>query len=380
MDFIAIIILLGIVQGFFLGSVLLLIRSPNQRANRFFGVLYLCFSISISHFFLERTGLLLEYPHLIRVSFPVLFLFGPLFLFYVRVLTNRTVELKPAHLLHAIPFVVSILLSLPFFMLSGEEKLHELVAYQDTIGVHMGLILGLLQVCHVSAYLLAVRRELRRYDERIKNTKSSLEHINLRWLWVGTINFIVVFVMIFVMILLQASGLNVLPIYNVAVPISVSVIIYYMGYLGLRQPTIFSPIEELGTASRKYEKSALTQEKGRELAARLTQYMERERPYLDSELTLPKLAEMLQVPPHHLSQVINEFLGQNFFDFVNAYRVDEARRLLQNPEKAAFTVLAVAEEAGFNSKTAFNTAFKKVAGQTPSEFRAQSLVLTTSPN
>ena len=380
MDFVAIIILLGIVQGLFLGTLLVLIKSPNQRANRIFGVLYICFSISISHFFLDRTGLYHEFPHLFRVSFPVLFLFGPLFLLYVKVLTDRTLPLKPIHLLHALPFALSVLAFAPFFLLPADEKLAEVRGYEEATGVHMGLILGLIQVLHVFAYVLAVRHELRKYDQRIKNTKSSLEHINLRWLWIGTINFIIVFALILVMILLQATGLNVLPIYNVAVPLSVSVVIYYMGYLGLRQPTIFSPTEELAAAARKYEKSALTPEKGRELASRLKDFMEQYRPFLDSELTLPKLAEMLQMPPHHLSQIINESLGQNFFDFVNAYRVEEARRLFQNPEKSAYTVLAVAEEAGFNSKTAFNSAFKKVTGQTPSEFRSQSPLPQISQN
>ena len=168
MDFIAVVILLGIVQGFFLGSVLILIKSPNQRANRFFGLLYICFSISISHFFLERADLYQDFPHLIRVGFPVLFLFGPLFLFYVRILTNRTLALKPIQLLHGVPFLLAILLSLPFYLSTAEVKLAQWDEYQAAIGVHMGLILGLLQVVHISAYMLAVRHELHRYDERIK--------------------------------------------------------------------------------------------------------------------------------------------------------------------------------------------------------------------
>ena len=98
--------------------------------------------------------------------------------------------------------------------------------------------------------------------------------------------------------------------------------------------------------------------------------MESEKPHLDSDLTLPKLADHLQIPPHHLSQIINESLKQNFFDFVNGYRVEEAKQLLLDPEKSSFTVLAIAEEAGFNSKTVFNTAFKKGTGKTPSAFRA----------
>jgi AraC-like DNA-binding protein len=367
---ISVIILLGIVQGFFLGSLLILIDSPNRRANRFLGLLFICFSISISHFFLKREDLYPAFPHLVGLPFPVLFLFGPLFYFYVRVLTDRTLKLHPLQLLHALPFVLMVLAALPLYLSSAEEKLAYTRGLDDATGVHMGLILGAVQVVHISVYVMAVRHNLRKYDRRIRDTNSSIEKINLRWLWIGTTNFIVVFGMILAFILIQALGAHVLPIYDVAVPISVSIIIYSMGYIGLRQPAIFSPQEESSTTARKYEKSTLTADKGRELAARLKEYMDRERPYLDSELTLPGLAERLAVPPHHISQVVNESLGLNFFDFVNGYRVEEARRLLQDPAKSAYTVLAVAEEAGFNSKTAFNTAFKKLTGQTPSAFRA----------
>lgn len=367
---ISVIILLGIVQGFFLGSLLILIDSPNRRANRFLGLLFFCFSISISHFLLKRGDLYQTFPHLVGVPFPVLFLFGPLFYFYVRILTDRTLKLQSLQLLHAVPFVLAVVSALPLYVASAEEKLAYTRGMDDATGVHMGLILGAVQVVHISLYVVAVRHDLREYDRRIRNTNSSIEKINLRWLWIGTTNFILVFGMILVFIVIQALGAHVLRIYDVAVPISVSIIIYSMGYIGLRQPAIFSPQEESATTARKYEKSTLTAEKGRELAARLKEYMDRERPYLDSELTLPGLAERLAVPPHHISQVINESLGLNFFDFVNEYRVEEARRLLQDRTKSAYTVLAVAEEAGFNSKTAFNTAFKRLTGQTPSTFRA----------
>jgi len=82
-----------------------------------------------------------------------------------------------------------------------------------------------------------------------------------------------------------------------------------------------------------------------------------------------KLAKTLAVSPHHLSQTINEQLNQNFIDFINAYRIEEAKRLLTDLAKKHYSILAVSEEVGFNSKSAFNTAFKRHASMTPSEFR-----------
>ena len=97
-------------------------------------------------------------------------------------------------------------------------------------------------------------------------------------------------------------------------------------------------------------------------------YMQQHKPYLNPSLTIHELAAGLQLPPHVLSKVINDGFGQNFFDFVNAYRVDEFKHLMAAPQARQYTLLAVALEVGFNSKTAFNRAFKKQTEQTPREY------------
>ena len=99
--------------------------------------------------------------------------------------------------------------------------------------------------------------------------------------------------------------------------------------------------------------------------------MEVEKLYLETELTLQELADRVGAPAYQISQAINEGLNKNFYDLINAYRVDEAKQLLLNPTNSNFTILSVAFEAGFNSKTTFNTVFKKFTGLTPSDFRAQ---------
>jgi len=97
--------------------------------------------------------------------------------------------------------------------------------------------------------------------------------------------------------------------------------------------------------------------------------MEQEHPYRETSLTLTMLSNMLDAFPHHLSQVINEKLGKSFFDFVNEYRVQETKKALASPESSRFSVLGIALDAGFNSKSAFYTAFKKHTGMTPTQFK-----------
>ncbi|MEW8468085.1 MAG: helix-turn-helix domain-containing protein, partial [Candidatus Thiodiazotropha sp.] len=119
----------------------------------------------------------------------------------------------------------------------------------------------------------------------------------------------------------------------------------------------------------KYRKSVLDSEMAGMLLSELKSYMAREKPYLDNTLTLPQLSRQLDIPPHYLSQVINERLKQNFFDFINRYRVDDAKQHLDNPEQAGKNILAIALDSGFNSKSAFYTAFKKHTGMTPTQFK-----------
>jgi AraC-like DNA-binding protein len=154
----------------------------------------------------------------------------------------------------------------------------------------------------------------------------------------------------------------------VTLPVVITIFIFIFGYLGLRQPEIILPVEE-ETVIKKYEKSTLTDEKGEVHLQLLLEVMDKSKPFLKNDLTLQKLAALLDISTHHLSQIINERLNQNFFDFINSYRIEDAKQKLLSPDFRNYTILAIAEECGFNSKSSFNTAFKKFTDQTPSEFR-----------
>ncbi len=135
-----------------------------------------------------------------------------------------------------------------------------------------------------------------------------------------------------------------------------------------RSPTKTRASDGAGTgAPAAYARSPLDAATARRVAARLTATMQRQTPYRDPFFALRDLSEAAGVPPHRVSQVLNQFLGVNFFDFVNGWRIREAcRRLTTDP---ATSVLTIAEDVGFNSKSTFNAAFRKHAGMTPSEWR-----------
>ena len=151
-----------------------------------------------------------------------------------------------------------------------------------------------------------------------------------------------------------------------------------MGYLGLRQPAIFTQAfvsqqtaieESVNQTVEKYHRSGLDKETSLVFLNELASHMETNKPYLEGDLVLPQLARQLGISANYLSQVINEQLKVNFYDFINGYRVEDAKRLMKNTGQKNSNILNIALDSGFNSKSAFYTAFKKATSMTPTQYR-----------
>jgi len=167
--------------------------------------------------------------------------------------------------------------------------------------------------------------------------------------------------------------------------------IYMATHQGILQPTIWQvqpgitketveeeiqEVEEMETGLTSAKESKMTKpnlntDRMKELVKNITLLMEQEKLYQETELTLHELASKLKVPTYQVSQALNEGMKKTFYDLVNGYRVEEAKRLLLDPKSINYTILSVGFEAGFNSKTTFNTVFKKFTGLTPTDFREQ---------
>ena len=224
-------------------------------------------------------------------------------------------------------------------------------------------------MAQIITYLFSILNLLVRHRRNIQVSFSSLEHINLRWLYFLTIGQMIIWPIAF-FIEISGGGSHQ---WNI-VWLFISILMYAMGYFGLRQPEIFAGqfIEEqltTFTTKRKYEKSTLSAQDSETIARKLQELIDTERPYLQSNLSLPDLARHLSVSTHHISQVLNERIGKTFFDYINSYRVEEAKRLLRDPKMNHLSIAAIGFDAGFNSLSAFNSVFKRYTNITPSQYR-----------
>lgn len=142
-------------------------------------------------------------------------------------------------------------------------------------------------------------------------------------------------------------------------------LILYFGFFGIRQASL---IAETKGIEKKYEKSEIKEADLNRYKKRLLDFMSNEKPYLDNELNIHKLAKSVEITSHQLSQVLNTALNKSFYDFVNSYRVDEFKSRLEDEDSSNYTLLAIAMDSGFNSKSSFNRVFKQITGETPSVY------------
>ncbi|HJQ31290.1 MAG TPA: AraC family transcriptional regulator [Pyrinomonadaceae bacterium] len=365
----AVLNLLGVAQALLLAAALLSVKRGNRVANRFLAAFVLTLAVGVGGSTMASEPLILLYPHLLKIQDPVNYLGAPLLFLYVRTLLKGNSGAGKRDLLHFLPFSLCFLFLAPFYFQSGEAKLIS-IGSESYFWHRWGAVRSTILIVQVIIYLSLIALMLRAYSRSLKRQSSPAAKsilFQVRFLLTALASLWVVGVFKFVLTTLR-------PAYDTAtvdliVPAGLSVFVYAMGYMGLRRPEVLTGTEDVPAPPPRYEKSTLTPERSDTYLRRLLDLMKTEKPYLDGDLTLQKLAKALAISPHHLSQTINEHLNQNFFDFINAYRIEEAKRMLLDPAKKHYSILAVSEEVGFNSKSAFNTAFKKHVRMTPSEFR-----------
>lgn len=373
----SILTILGAAQAVLFAGALLGTKRGNIHANHILAALLLCISVLLTWGILSHTRYMLRVPQLAQLHVPFQFLIGPLVFFYVRALLEKRSGLSRRDLWHFISALVCLAYLTPFYFQSSEYKFNYLLAAYRSYPTawHVRTILLLAQAL---VYLIIIIISIPMLRAGKKDAKAAkVDPSDLFWAraWVG------IFTVIWLAgVVRYAFDYSVQT--NLVVPLFFSVFIYVAVYQRLRRPESLVKLEGEGeasagapadnTATKKYEKSTLTKDRADRYVRRLLETMEKEKLYLDSDLTLQKLAGRLSIHPHHLSQVINERLHQNFFDFINSYRVEEAKKRLIDPSEKHFSIIAIAGEVGFNSKSAFNSVFKKYVNMTPSEWRKTS--------
>jgi AraC-like DNA-binding protein len=355
--------LLGAAQGVLLALALLSANDEKKTANRLLAALILTISIVIGGAVLLSSNYVFVYPHLSRLHHPFAFLGGPLLFLYIRELISVENRFERRDFLHFIPFSLCLIYLLPYFLSGRAEKIQVLSSeyVQPSLGQWF-YIRSAFFIVQFLVYLVLIVVTIVQYSrgrKRLNLPRDRAVLFEVRFfviasllLWIGAL----------LRYALDRTGKT-----NLLVPLGASMIVYALGYLKMRRPQGLTISEKPPT--KKYEGSTLTPERATTYLSRLQTFMVDKKPYTDGELTIQKLAEQVSIPANHLSQTINERLGQTFSDFVNSYRVDDAKKFLVDPAKRHYSVLAIGEEVGFNSKSSFNSVFKKLVNMTPSEFR-----------
>lgn len=359
----------GISQSFFAG-LLVATKKPYTTANRLMAA-WLFLICSELVFALVNKNLLEVY------SFPfILFTYGPLMYLYIRFMTDPERKFRVLNLLHFIPFLVFFPVSVIF---RSDQFVHNLKDFfvPDRM-IPLRIVYGVSFFLSITVYSILSFIEIRRHQSNLKELLSYTSGvITLNWLKVISISFYAAYFIMFIL-----GGLDIIGNY---IPFDPYFVIYgfialfsfVYSFYAVKQPEIFTTSlrhEKAGkSSSGKYSRSGLKEAKAEEYLARLIDHMETGKAYLNGSLTIQDLSTATRIPRHYITQILNEKHGRSFFAFVNEYRVSEVIRRFSDPRYSNYTILAIAFDAGFNSKASFNSIFKNMTGLTPSEYREKGL-------
>lgn len=373
------IFLLASVQGFLL-TVLLFTRRQNHLANIVLGVMVGALSLDLLQAVYYINRLHETYPHLMGITYVFPLLYGPIFYVYVLLLTGERRRLVWNDLLHFLPALVTLILSSWVYFLTGQEKI-DFINTMDTGQPAFFRVINFLVPIQGLTYTVLTVRALARHNKRIRDAFSNIDRINFLWLRTLTIGVGIIWSVVVAGALVSALFYNFNPSgFGHIIDLCISLLVYTIGYMGLDQPEVFRqskgialPDAQTDEPAGRYTKSGLDDASAGEILKKLRHTMETAKPYLDGDLTLTRLAQMIGVTPHNLSEAMNTRLNQSFYELVNSYRVEEVKRRLLAGHARSFSLLSIARESGFTSKTSFNMIFKKHTAMTPSRF------LTTLP-
>lgn len=360
------------VQGFLL-SFLLFRKQQNKIANKVLASIILLISVDLIVQYLTAIKLYEQFPFVFGVTISFPFIYGPLFYFYTLALTKRVDTFKPKYLFHLIPALLYFLSFSPFYFLLDQEKFY-VIKGLSSFNSPAFAILNFLVPYSGLIYTALALRIIRQFNEGLKNNFSNIDKIKITWLQYLTILSIGVWLVSAFNPLLAILLDNIISQEKITY-IVVSIFIFAIGYEALRKPEVFGNViaeSEKDFPLRikgKYERSSLTEEEINRIKNLLIQLMDHKKLYLNPKLTLSHISEELGVSNHNLSEVLTKAFDKNFYDFVNIYRVKEFKERIKNPEFNSYSLLALALDSGFSSKSSFNSNFKKITNMTPSEFR-----------
>jgi len=337
----------------------------NKRANRWLSLFAFILGTIFAGNYLDDLGLTASYIFIVKWLNSLQFLLAPSLYIGILYLVNPTEKFKIRYWLHFLPFFIFGLIE--NFVFWGKGSISTKTLFE--IGETAFYVRDLLPF-QLLAYLIVSYLALKKHHKNLELIASSTQNINLNWLK------ILLLILIFPVLFWINDGLGIFPFLVSFNRFIYAVSIAFFAYSAIKQAEIFpfksEELDEISEVIAEPKKTKrLSDEQLAELSARLDNLMTNERLFLENEINLAAVAEKLGITIHDTSYLINEVTGSNFYNFINKFRVEEAQKLLTSAKSDKLNMLGIAFESGFNSKTAFNTAFKKYVGISPSEYAKQ---------
>jgi len=356
-----------------LAVFLLTVKTKNRVSNVLFAVFLIINAIDISD---PLFNMVSDGPSNLGV-FKNMFVFLqiPVFYLYVLSVCYSDFKLKPQYLLHALPFLMANLTLLPrFYGVDTASKIHFIENRQSMIELKFNHILLHVQMV---IYFIAVFRVLRKSKTLYLENYAGKNINSYHWLFQFTVVLCIVYGIALLKNILKFSDYVYISegIKVGLLLLSLFIICWYL-FKALNHPELFRNVDsklklvsEMVSEEKSSEEPVISDGEYNEDILRLKNYMVEKKPFLNSSLTIQEVSGDIGIPVRELSLLINHQLGQHFYDFVNTYRIENAMNILKDETKSKVTVLEILYEVGFNSKSSFNTAFKKHTGTTPTLYR-----------
>lgn len=360
--------IVSIAQGFFLISLILLKRPKNVTASSLIIAMLLIMVLTNFGYLVSRTALIHTIPFFFLVPFGMILLFGPLLYLYAKSILDSTFVWKPVYWLHFIPYAIQLLFNLPLY--TAEKKFWDSFN-ADFLSGRLPMrsfekVAYAVQDIHLLIYLIIIFLWINRSRKKLGNAQFIIS-ISSRITWIKQLSIClaIFLVTVFGLYLSVVANGFYLPVTNYIYTLVVSAVIYFIAYKMILKPDLI-----ILDFSKKYRShKVFDNNEGNDLVKKVKVQLEDHKIYTNPELKLADVAELVGLPQHQLSKLINEKFGKSFNDLINEYRVQEFINRINEPEFRNLSVFGIALDVGFNTKSSFNSTFKKITGKTPSEFR-----------
>ncbi|MBN2892994.1 MAG: helix-turn-helix transcriptional regulator [Bacteroidales bacterium] len=365
------ILLLGAVQSVFLS--LLLITKKSKNITDFILItllLVVATPLFIYYFKYEQISALISSSQTMPsfmyfINVPIIMTFTPSIYLYIKASLKHNPNFIAKNIIHFAPIFVFVILTLLFvdFKALPSKNFNFFSNKNNLIFLFFTPLTIILAIFYIYQCFIL----LRQYSKKIKQNYSFIEDIDLNWLKILLIIVASTWILLFPISIIIGRMGDVLSVYKIVL-LSITLIVFIVAFFGFKQTDVFINIKNINTneESNQKQNSSIEYNFNGDVKI-LTDFMQIEKPYLESRLTIAELANKINWQSHYLSKLLNESMNKNFYEFVNKYRVDEFKNQLEKNNN--YTIIAIAYECGFNSKSSFNRIFKEFTGQTPSQYK-----------